>query len=804
VILRLVLRSIARSKTFVAVEVTLLAIAFAFVSIAIGIVHDLLFRPLPFREPSSLSLLVGRVSRLPTADRILASWTDFDEWAAALGNHPIAIAEAGAILTRGTISGRAIRQISVAPGFLTNLGAAPALGRDFVVEDAVPVASSGATEGTPVILSARLFEQLFGGSRGSLNRTHTLRLGERDVQWRPIGVLPANFVFPHRLIQPDVLAVLRRPKTSSATDRRLLLIARILPQERAAISIALRAAASRVAVRWPVSSDTSTDWHRAPFDLVETVPLRSYLTHYERPAGMWLAASAAVTWIVVAGIVAVLGRARSLAKLPAITIHVALGATRRTILLKAAIEGVVISILVTGTALLLSWPLVRWLGSVVPRDSLFLRTVPLDWRQYITVGLISVFTLLAISILSAVYRPALVAAPGRAVHLGQVSQRVPGLHLFVTVLIAGVVSVVGVGSQILARAAEASATPLGYETDNLIAIGINSTQGTVGSLDELAQALARLPGMVSVASWSGRLLEPGSSNAGMLIPKSWQGSVSDIEVFGASRSFFDVMQLQVVEGTLPDPNRWRTEPIAIVSEKVAKRYWPAGRAIGQTVFPIHESRNQVPRTIVAVVRDARYRAIENEPGGTIFVYAEAAPATTTGELLLKSSGPADDLLATVVKAVNETKTWRPAWAATGNQLGSESLRLQRLRAGLAASFASVGLLSLGVGVLGLLLLEVQHRRREFAIRTCVGSTITDVVWLLVRTTLTPLAIGVCVGVVIAGWSGRVFAGQAPHANEIWALIFGGFIVVVVVVVAAALPALRWQRGSVAQILRSDT
>ena len=803
-ILRLALRSIAGSKTFVAVQATLLAIAFAFISVAIGIADHLMFRPLPFRDPQDLILLVGKVSHLATPDRVLVSWTDFDEWTSALGDRPIAVAEVGEVLTPGTVNGRAVRQVRVAPGFLTKLDAVPPIGRDFTPEDEMPGDGLAAGVGAPVIVSAQLFEQLFGGDPESLHHVHTVRLGERELQLRPIGVLPRGFVFPHRLVQPDLLAVLRRPRTTDPTDRRLLLVARVPPAQRPAATMALQISASRVAARWPFSDSTTTNWHRAPFDRVELVSLRSYLTHYERPVGIWLVGSAIAVWVIVFGIVAVLTRARSLAKLPAAMIHIALGATRRFIFFRAATEGALISLIVTGLALLISWPLIRWLSSVIPHTSLFLSTVSLDWEQNVLIGLISVTTLLLISMVSTVYRPAFVAYPGRIAHLSQVPQRVPGLKTFVTILIAGVVSVVGVGAQVVARAAEASATPLGFDSGHVIAVGVNSIRGTPsGNLDDLVSSLGHVPGIVSVGSWTGRLLEPGVSNAGMLMPEGWQGSISDIEIFGASRAFFDVMQLTVLEGALPDANRWRSEPIAVVSEKVAKRYWPIGSGIGRTVFPVHASRNQMPRTIVAVVGDARYRQVETTPSGAIFVHADPAPATTTGELLMRTEGSADHVLARIVKTVDNTNAWRVAWAATGEQLGRESLRLQRLRSGLAGSFASVGLLALGVGVLGLLLLEVQHRRRELALRTCLGATVADVVSLLIRPTIRPLAIGVCAGLGFASWINQLLVGQTERNDEIWALIVGAVVVAVVVLTAAAVSALRWGRGSVAQILRSD-
>lgn len=371
-------------------------------------------------------------------------------------------------------------------------------------------------------------------------------------------------------------------------------------------------------------------------------------------------------------------------------------------------------------------------------------------------------------------------------------------------IVASVVGVVGVGSQVLARVIDVKTTPLGITTNSLITIGVNSSaSGPVERIQEVIERLTNLPGMVAVGSWSGRMLKPGSLNSRMLIPDGWQGQIEDIEAFGADVGFFRVLQLPILAGVLPTEVSWRTERLAVVSEKVARRYWPEGPWVGRSLVPLHPRESDGPYVVVAVVADARCRGAEEVPAGAVFIQADPAAATTTGELVARTVGRAHDNLDAAVRAVGDSGAWKIAWAATGDELTNESLRFRRLAAGLASAFGSIGLITVLVAVFGLLALEIQNRQKELAIRSCVGARILDIAWLLVKTAVAPISVAIAMGFSLALWASQTLAGDVLSVG-FWPLLTGATTVVLVVAAATAAPILRWQQGSLVFFLRSDT
>jgi hypothetical protein len=273
--------------------------------------------------------------------------------------------------------------------------------------------------------------------------------------------------------------------------------------------------------------------------------------------------------------------------------------------------------------------------------------------------------------------------------------------------------------------------------------------------------------------------------------------------YGVTREFFDVLGLPVVAGALPAAETWHSAPLAVVSVQIAKRFWPAGDWVGRPLKSLrHDSRSPL-YTVAAVVGDGRYRAPDLDPTGAVFVPSPPVPASTSGELLLRTTGPAAEVLPELARVVDETPPWRVAWTATGDELARESLRIRRLRSGLASAFALIGLGTLGAGLLGLLLLEIGRRNREFAIRVCLGARTGDIVWLLLRTVAVPLASGGIAGVALTKLATPVLAPYLFGQTSSSGLLLGvsAAAIVTAATAAATIPAVRCSRRPPAVGLR---
>ena len=79
----------------------------------------------------------------------------------------------------------------------------------------------------------------------------------------------------------------------------------------------------------------------------------------------------------------------------------------------------------------------------------------------------------------------------------------------------------------------------------------------------------------------------------------------------------------------------------------------------------------------------------------------------------------------------------------------QSLGSERLISILSSAFAGVALLLSGIGIFGLLALQVQQRKREIGVRMALGADRASVLRMITKEAMKMIAIGTLVGVVIA-------------------------------------------------------
>src|SRR5579859_7344646 len=176
---RYAFRLLAKSPGFTAIAVLTLALGIGTNTAIFSVVNAVLLRPLPFRDPSRLVLVIEK-SKYPT---ITVSYQNYLDWRDQSHSFESMEAIYGANMTL-TGKGEPERLVArrVTAGFFSMLGISPKIGRNFMPEED----SAG---GTPVaILSYGLWQRSFGGSNNILGQTINL-----DAQpYTVVGVMPAG------------------------------------------------------------------------------------------------------------------------------------------------------------------------------------------------------------------------------------------------------------------------------------------------------------------------------------------------------------------------------------------------------------------------------------------------------------------------------------------------------------------------------------------------------------------------------------------------------------------------------------
>ncbi len=117
------------------------------------------------------------------------------------------------------------------------------------------------------------------------------------------------------------------------------------------------------------------------------------------------------------------------------------------------------------------------------------------------------------------------------------------------------------------------------------------------------------------------------------------------------------------------------------------------------------------------------------------------------------------------------------------------LRRERLLSSLLSVFAGVTMFICCLGIYGLLAYAVERRRQEISVRMAIGAQTSDVVRLMVRESLIPVAAGVVAGAALSmaanRWLAQVLYGVSSYDPV--TLLGASLLFVLVAVAAAALP-----------------
>ena len=285
-----------------------------------------------------------------------------------------------------------------------------------------------------------------------------------------------------------------------------------------------------------------------------------------------------------------------------------------------------------------------------------------------------------------------------------------------------------------------------------------------------------------------------------------------------SPGYFAALGVPILDGRdlndLDDQNR---EPVAIVSETLARRMFPAGDAVGQHVYwtdPVLEflpgtdaekARFKGPHRIIGVVADVDDLHVVPQPVTTIYGTFADSPMFG-GHLFIHTTANPYSLVTPVTKIVRQMSADEPVeHAATLEDIRAKVLAPDRLNSLVFGVFAGVALLIAVVGVAGVLAFSVSARTREFGIRLALGSRPENLLRGVVAEGVVMAAVGVLAGAafgfVVARVAGSYFGDlKMPGALPV---IVSAFVLLGAAVVASMLPAARAARVDVIQALRSE-
>jgi predicted permease len=366
---------------------------------------------------------------------------------------------------------------------------------------------------------------------------------------------------------------------------------------------------------------------------------------------------------------------------------------------------------------------------------------------------------------------------------------------------------------------------LGFDPHNLLTMDVSlagpgyASGAAVDRLGrELVDRVERLPGIESAALTSALPLEGGQD---MLFtipgrqPLKGYHFTGDVQWLIVSSHYFQVLRIPLIAGRyLRERETRRT---VVISQTMARRYWPNGNPVGQTIVigpGLGPGYDAGVTEIVGVVGDVPWR-LNVEPAPIMYQapsqVLDAAMALVNrlqpaGVLIRTHKGVEPMSLSRVVRQLLLESDQLPASKIrTMDQVSTDSTARQNFNLLLLGSFAAIALVLAAVGVYGVMSYSVAQRTHEIGIRSALGARHRDTVLMVLAQAARMATAGVAVGLAASFGLMRLLTaelfGVAP--SDPLTFTVAAFVLLAIALMAACVPALRAVRVDPVVALRHE-
>jgi putative ABC transport system permease protein len=735
-------RSLVKNPLFTLIAVLTLALGIGANTAIFSIVNAVLLRPLPYREPEKL-MTIWTARPQQGQGQFRTSLPNFKDWReqnrvfegmAAYGFNRY-------ILTGGG-EPEQIRGAQVSEDFFNVMGVRAALGRTFTPEE----------NSEPfVVLSDGLWSRRFSSDPRVIGKTLTLN----GTNFTIVGVMPAQFDFPGQEVVLWVTlsqAMSGSPNyANSRTNHSFCVAARLKD------GVTLKQAQTEMDV---VASRLKQQYPETNANLgVSVIPLYEQVVGNVRPAMLVLLGAVAIVLLISCANVANLLLARAVAREREFAVRMALGASRWRLIRQLLTESLLLAVLGGSVGVLLAmWgisSLTRLDSGDVPR----LDQVSVD-------GVVLGFTL-AVTILSGIIfgiAPALSAKADLSVALKDSGKGAIGTRrgqrlrsVFVVSEIAlALILLVSAGLMIRSFLRLIAVDP-GFNPHNLLTMQIilpaskyADAQRIVNLYREVFERLTLQPGVEAVGAGTGlppviNQLRSSFTVEGYQPTRAGEETIANF--LSINPEYFKTLGIPLIAGrAFSDQDTERAPRVAIISQRMVKRYFPDGRAVGGR---ISSGGGAAPQwhEIIGVVSDVKYSGgLSSAEEDAIYLPYSQAP-TNGMYLMLRAGAHPLSLVASAKSVVHSLDADVPiAKIKMMDDVIDSSVARPRLIVALLGLFGAMALTLAVIGIYGVISYTVAQGAQEIGIRMALGAKPSNVLRMIigrgVRLALTGVAIGV--------------------------------------------------------------
>jgi putative ABC transport system permease protein len=800
-------RTLLKRPAFALIAVLTLSLGIGANTAIFSVVHTVLLWPLPFAAQERLVALWKRdtTSNQPFVELAMAEVRDWGQQAQTLSGMavlPATVYGYGYVLT-GRGEAVQLESAKVSGSFFTLLGARAAHGR--VLNESDDVVNGAKV----VVLSDRVWRERFNADPQVIGQSITLG----EANFTVIGVMPAKFEFPKGVdLWLPFKTVVPARQTESYGARFLTAVGRLKPGVTLAQAEAeLNAIVARIAA---AHSETDATGHR-----IVITPLAAHLFGDARPALWLLLAATGMLLLIAAANIANLSLARATARRREFAVRAALGAGRGRLMRQLLTESFLLALAGGFGGVALSYWLIKLLVLVAPADIPRIEDVSLN----LTVLLFSLAVTLLTALLCGLV-PALMASRlnlNQALNEGggKMAGARSGARTRGALVIAevAVTVVLLIGAALILRSfVNLNCLDPGFDASNVLTMQLRLQGAKYGTPEArrafFKQLIERLEARPGIEAASAVLIRPMEGHVGWDVPFAIEGQ-SEAEMkknpvpnFEAiTPHYFRTIRLPLKAGReFNDFDAEQSQPVAIISERMARTMFGAG------VDPLGKQlrldlRDSPWRTIVGVVGDTRYRALQDTRFDLYIPFAQWGPGFVNHFAVRTSVAP-QTMLSTVrseVAALDATQAI--SRVATMDEMVAAHLAQPRFSAVLLNWLSALALLLAAVGIYGLLAYSVAERAGEFGIRLVLGAQRKDILQLVIKQGLRLVVIGLLVGLAASLALTRMLVKLLFGVSATDPLTFGIVVVLLtaVALLACWIPARRATKVDPMVVLRHE-
>jgi predicted permease len=537
--------------------------------------------------------------------------------------------------------------------------------------------------------------------------------------------------------------------------------------------------------------------------LLDFVPARGiagYDDNFREPVEILMGLVALVLLIACTN-VAMMVQARNIARQREFSLRMAIGAARGAIFRQLLLDSL---LLVTGGsalgwafALFATRTLAAWSEietGLSPDRSVLLFTLLISALAALMFGLAPLW--------SAVHAPVAAVLRSTATNVTESRGRATGSRILLSAQIAVCLVLLMAAGLLLRTLRNYSTQNLGMETEGLLVFGV-TPQGQTDThvfYLKLLDRLRQVPGVESVSMAENR---PGSgwSNNDVLILDGTLQEGAHLRWNGVGADFFRTMNIPILAGRdIREQDVKDSMRVAVVNETLVARYLAHTNPIGHKIWKDH------PATIVGVVSDSKYRAVDEEPGPMAYTAEMQSQSLGTMHIEVRSRGDAINLLPEMRKSVASLYPNVPLEQPMTQQAQfDKSYEQQRMFAAMGGFFGVLAALLVATGLYGTHSFQVSRRTTEIGIRMALGASRARVLAMVMRESLWVLAAGLAVGIPLALVAARPLKSMLYQLSPFDPVSFALAVAAMIAVSGCAswLPARRAASIEPMQALRSE-